>query len=139
MKKIQSTGGIVINKNGMVAMVSNRGVSWSLPKGKIDPGELPLEAACREVYEETGIKRMKLVKELGEYSRYRNGPNGTEDRSEFKTIHVFMFRAEKRTLKPVDVNNPEAKWASKKEALSMLSHRKDKAFFKKFMHLIKSW
>jgi 8-oxo-dGTP diphosphatase len=28
---------------------------WSLPKGKLDPGEHPLVAACREVVEETGI------------------------------------------------------------------------------------
>ncbi len=139
MKKIQSAGGIVINKNGEVAMVSNRGISWSLPKGKIDPGEVPFQAACREVYEETGIKRIKFVKALGEYSRYRNGPNGTEDESEFKTIHVFMFRAEKKKLKPIDPHNPEAKWVSKKEALSMLTHQKDKKFFKKFMHLIRFW
>ena len=28
---------------------------WSLPKGKLDPGEQPLAAACREVQEETGF------------------------------------------------------------------------------------
>lgn len=28
---------------------------WSLPKGKLDPGESPLEAAIREVKEETGV------------------------------------------------------------------------------------
>jgi 8-oxo-dGTP pyrophosphatase MutT (NUDIX family)/broad specificity phosphatase PhoE len=28
---------------------------WSLPKGKLDPGEHPLVAACREVVEETGV------------------------------------------------------------------------------------
>ena len=117
-------------------MVSNRGVSWSLPKGKIDPGETAIEAAYREVYEETGIKRIKFIKMLGEYSRYRNGPNGTEDKSEFKTIHVFMFRAEKKKLKPIDPHNPEAKWVSKKEALSMLTHSKDKECFKKVMNLI---
>jgi len=29
---------------------------WSLPKGKLRPGEHPLTAACREVSEETGIR-----------------------------------------------------------------------------------
>jgi len=28
---------------------------WSLPKGRLQPGEHPLAAACREVHEETGI------------------------------------------------------------------------------------
>lgn len=30
--------------------------AWSIPKGKIEPGEDPLEAACREFEEETGFK-----------------------------------------------------------------------------------
>ncbi|MCF6505881.1 NUDIX hydrolase [Blastococcus sp. MG754426] len=29
---------------------------WSLPKGKLDAGEHPLQAACREVLEETGLE-----------------------------------------------------------------------------------
>ena len=31
------------------------GGTWSLPGGKTNPGETPLEAAIRETYEETGI------------------------------------------------------------------------------------
>ncbi len=30
--------------------------AWTIPKGTLNPGELPLEAACREFEEETGIK-----------------------------------------------------------------------------------
>ena len=29
---------------------------WSLPKGKVDPGESHIQAAYREVLEETGVK-----------------------------------------------------------------------------------
>jgi 8-oxo-dGTP pyrophosphatase MutT (NUDIX family) len=29
--------------------------NWTLPGGIIDPGEQPADAACREVYEETGV------------------------------------------------------------------------------------
>ena len=36
---------------------------WSLPKGKLDPGETFEEAALREVWEETGL-RARLVREL---------------------------------------------------------------------------
>ena len=136
MKKIQSAGGVVVNKAGQVAMASNRGVSWSLPKGKIHSGEMPLVAAKREIYEETGIKRLKFVRELGEYGRFWNGPNGTEDKSEFKIIHLFLFKADKKKLTPVDSHNPEARWVSKEEALAMLTHQKDKEFFQSVMDLI---
>jgi predicted NUDIX family NTP pyrophosphohydrolase len=33
--------------------------SWSIPKGEVDPGEKPLEAALREFDEETGMKPPK--------------------------------------------------------------------------------
>ncbi|WP_054814351.1 NUDIX hydrolase [Nocardia arizonensis] len=37
---------------------------WSLPKGKLDPGETPIVAAAREVEEETGL-RCRLGRYLG--------------------------------------------------------------------------
>src|SRR5689334_5952930 len=35
---------------------------WELPAGRLDPGESPLEAAKRELREETGYKAKKWVK-----------------------------------------------------------------------------
>lgn len=35
----KSAGGIVINKNGKILVVSQHGTSWSLPKGHLDEGE----------------------------------------------------------------------------------------------------
>jgi len=44
--------------------------SWSIPKGEVDPGEKPLEAALREFDEETGMKppKSELVS-LGQFSQ----------------------------------------------------------------------
>src|SRR5207248_4711797 len=46
---------------------------WSLPKGKLDPGESFKEAAVREVEEETGL-RVSVGREIGDTTyRDRNG------------------------------------------------------------------
>jgi predicted NUDIX family NTP pyrophosphohydrolase len=39
--------------------------AWTIPKGMIEPGENPLEAACREFREETGIAPQGPFLELG--------------------------------------------------------------------------
>ncbi|TCT40256.1 RNA pyrophosphohydrolase [Martelella mediterranea] len=43
---------------------------WQMPQGGIDPGETPLEAAKRELYEETGIKTATLIGESGGWINY---------------------------------------------------------------------
>jgi 8-oxo-dGTP pyrophosphatase MutT (NUDIX family) len=92
MKRTHSAGGVVLNPDGEVLVVCQHGNSWSLPKGHIDLGEDALEAAKREIYEESGITKLELVRELGSYERYRIGLNGGESRSELKVITMFLFR-----------------------------------------------
>ena len=56
---IGAAGGVVSNEKNEVLMIFRRN-SWDLPKGKIDDGELPEQAAVREVQEETGLNDVKL-------------------------------------------------------------------------------
>ena len=37
---------------------------WQMPQGGVDEGESDLEAAYRELYEETSIKKVELIKEI---------------------------------------------------------------------------
>jgi ADP-ribose pyrophosphatase YjhB (NUDIX family) len=130
MKKTSSAGGVVTNDEGKVLVVSQHGTSWSLPKkGRIDPGESALAAARREIYEESGIRDLELVRELGTYERYRIGVDGGDDRSELKVITMFLFRTSERVLRPVDVENPEARWVETSKVAPLLTHEMDKRFF----------
>lgn len=43
---------------------------WQMPQGGIDRGETALEAAKRELYEETGIKSATLIAEAPEWINY---------------------------------------------------------------------
>ena len=128
--KTESAGGVVINKKRRVLVVSQRGTSWSLPKGHIDPGESRLEAAIREIEEESGIRRLTFIKELGSYSRYKIGVEAREDTSELKTIHMFLFTTDEERLKPADPDNPEARWMRADDVEALLTHPKDKVFFR---------
>jgi 8-oxo-dGTP pyrophosphatase MutT (NUDIX family) len=125
----QSAGGIVLNEEGLVLVVSQHGTSWSLPKGHIDPGEDPLTAALREIHEESGLSKIELIRELGSYGRFRIGQNGGENKTEYKTIHMFLFKTKEKDLKPIDPHNPEARWVDKHQVAGMLTHPKDREFF----------
>src|SRR3989338_63883 len=128
-KKIKSAGGVVINKNGEVLVVNQKNSSWSLPKGGIEEGENPLEAAKREIYEESGIKNLTFIKQLPSYQRFKIGKDGGEDKSELKSISMFLFKTDEMELGPIDPDNPEAKWLPKEEVYNLLTHPKDKQFF----------
>lgn len=56
---LEAAGGYVTNPEGKLLVFYRRG-SWDLPKGKIDPGETPEQAAVREVQEETGLVNVAL-------------------------------------------------------------------------------
>ncbi|MDT5157204.1 MAG: hypothetical protein QOH51_1561 [Acidobacteriota bacterium] len=129
MIKIKSAGGVVLNSTGEVLVVSQNGTSWSLPKGHIEEGEDAFAAAKREIYEESGVKDLELIRELGSYQRYIIGTDGSEDRSGLKSIHLFLFRTKQTELAPVDPDNPEARWVEKDRVADLLTHPKDKEFF----------
>src|SRR3954463_8077930 len=62
--EVLAAGGVVIRDDGRIAVVHRpKYDDWSLPKGKLDPGEGFEEAALREVEEETGL-RSRLGREL---------------------------------------------------------------------------
>ncbi len=136
MKQTQSAGGIVANSEKQVVVVNQKGTSWSLPKGHIEPGEDALAAARREIYEESGISNLTLVKELGSYQRYKIGMNGDDDAAELKIIFMFLFTTNEIELHPVDPDNPEAVWVDKEQVAALLTHPKDKEFFNQFVSII---
>lgn len=128
-KETYTAGGVVLNKNGAVLVVSQHGNSWSLPKGHIEEGEDPFAAAKREIYEESGISELEFVQELGTYDRYRIAFPGEDDTSELKHITMFLFTTSEMELMPQDAENPEAHWIKKEDVATLLTHPKDKDFF----------
>jgi ADP-ribose pyrophosphatase YjhB (NUDIX family) len=136
MIQTESAGGVVLDGAGRVLVVSQHGTSWSLPKGHVEEGEELLAAARREIYEESGVSELELVRGLGSYRRHRIGRDGGEDESELKTIHMFLFRTWETELKPADPENPEAVWVERRRVAALLTHPKDREFFESVMDVI---
>jgi len=59
---IKAAGGLVLSKGKMLLI--HRWSKWDLPKGKMEPFEEKEMAAKREVEEECGITKLKIVQEI---------------------------------------------------------------------------
>ena len=71
--RVEAAGGLVTNEKNEVLLIFRRG-KWDLPKGKLDRGETLEECAVREVEEETGLRKVKLLKPLlVTYHTYHEG------------------------------------------------------------------
>lgn len=59
----ESAGGVVLRREGdqvQVLLILDPYGQWGLPKGHLEDGEGPKEAAIREVHEETGLEDVEL-------------------------------------------------------------------------------
>lgn len=111
-----SAGGIiykVTNRGVFVAFIRDSVGKMTFPKGHVERGESIEKTARREVYEETGLKGLRLVRRLGRITitfedRYvRRGDTVKKD------IHYFLFEADalarfKRVQAPAATGGGEA-------------------------------
>jgi putative (di)nucleoside polyphosphate hydrolase len=69
---------------------------WQMPQGGIDTGEDPLEAAYRELYEETGMRNVTLLAEAKDWINYDLPPQligiGLKGKFRGQTQRWFAFR-----------------------------------------------
>jgi 8-oxo-dGTP diphosphatase len=117
MDGVRAAGGVVL-RHGRVAVVHRpKYDDWSLPKGKLDPGESFEDAALREVEEETGL-RCTLVRELPavEY----------EVRGRPKLVRYWAMEVEDETPFVPNDEVDEVRWLEPAEALALLSYDRDR-------------
>ena len=106
-KLIEAAGGVVYNAKKEILLIHRLGV-WDLPKGKIDDGETPEQAAIREVEEETGVGEITLGRLLAKsYHTYWM----KEKRILKRTYWYEMHTTDTKTLVPqAEENIDKALW-----------------------------
>ena len=73
IKSIEHTAGGIVVRGDKALIVYQPGTdSWGFPKGHLEGAETRLQAASREVLEETGIHDLDMREELGAYTRRSN-------------------------------------------------------------------
>jgi 8-oxo-dGTP pyrophosphatase MutT (NUDIX family) len=117
-----SAGGVVVRDEDVVVIVPTRRAAdgsrvLALPKGHLDPGESPVQAAQREVREETGVLA-EPVRELGD-TRYWYRRDG---RTIGKEVAFFLFKAVGGDIADHDDEVEEVRWIPLEQAEQDLSH-----------------
>lgn len=82
--------------------------AWQMPQGGVDDGEAPLEAAKRELWEETNVRSVELIAELPEWQSYdlpEEARGRWAGRYRGQTQKWFLFRF-LGTDSEIDVHHP---------------------------------
>lgn len=119
---IMAAGGIVVQQGEtpLVAVVClrKRG-EWVLPKGKLDDGETPRDAALREVLEETG--HVAAIREFLGTLAYPLGERT-------KVVHFWHMEAAATPSRKLMKDVTEVAWLPLEAALQRLSRNHEYAF-----------
>jgi 8-oxo-dGTP pyrophosphatase MutT (NUDIX family) len=123
-----SAGGLVVDRSGPEAravLIGKRDRSgrlvWSLPKGHVEQGESRIQAAVREVAEETGISGV-VIAELGtiDYWFVASG------RRIHKTVHHYLLEAIGGELSANDVEVEEVAWIPLSEVTGRMEYEDER-------------
>jgi bis(5'-nucleosidyl)-tetraphosphatase len=99
-------------------LIQHHAGHWGFPKGHADPGESPLEAAGRELAEETGISDYHILDGMSFLERYSFSRHGKKFEKTViyypAFVHSTIVNYQKEEIKAYS-------WATFEMALSLLS------------------
>jgi mutator protein MutT len=130
-----SAGGLVIDFSGtrglLIGRIDHKDATrerllWSLPKGHIEAGETPEQAAIREVQEETGITS-EITKSIGVIDFWFMAGG----KRIHKTVHHFIFKEVSGELTPQITEVDEVSWFPLSEIVDRLAYPDEKKLIAK--------
>jgi 8-oxo-dGTP pyrophosphatase MutT (NUDIX family) len=125
-KEQVSAGGVVYRRRGgkvEVALISvGETARWQLPKGLVGRGEAPVEAALREVAEETGLA-CEVESELERVEYWYFSKGGARRVRFHKFVHFYLMRYVSGDVSGHDDEVNEARWVGLEDAEGMLAFK----------------
>jgi len=130
---VRAAGGVVVRRGRdgpleLVVVHRPKYDDWTLPKGKLLPGEDEFHAAVRELEEETGL-RCILGPEVGIVEYVANGSP--------KTARFWLAVAPEGDLAPTDEID-EARWVPVGDAAEVVSYDRDRQVVRRAAELVRS-
>jgi 8-oxo-dGTP pyrophosphatase MutT (NUDIX family) len=116
---VEAAGGLVEHQSGRFLFIF-RNDKWDLPKGKVEKKEILIDAAVREVMEETGVKDLIIKKHLNHTFHLfsRNGKYKLK-----KTYWYLMTTTYNGNLEPqFDEGIVKAEWKNKEEIPDLMEN-----------------
>jgi ADP-ribose pyrophosphatase YjhB (NUDIX family) len=117
-----SSGGVVFRRSDAqleFLLIRDPYENWGLPKGHIEGGETPEQAALREVGEETGLRELALVTQLPTIDWYFRD----RGRLVHKFCHFFLLEsAEGEPTPQAEEGITQCAWASPEAAVETVSY-----------------
>lgn len=130
MKEI-SAGGVItkIEDNvKYILLVEYKNNTFGFPKGHLERGETPEEAAKREIIEEVGLSNVVIGKRIGVISRKaKYTDTGIVEKD------IIMFEVIVNDYKHNEITEESFNWFKLSEAESKFKHKEDEKFFIEIM------
>ncbi|HTT24760.1 MAG TPA: NUDIX domain-containing protein [Candidatus Sulfotelmatobacter sp.] len=125
---IEPAGDSSTSSNSRKRAVSKSKPTLCLPKGLVDPGEKPLEAALREVREETGVTASPITK-LADI-KYMYVRTWGDNQRVFKIVSFYLLRYESGHIDQISeamrIEVARASWIQLQDAAKMLAYKGEK-------------
>ena len=125
MRLDTSSGGVVYRKKDtaiQILMLKDQKGHWTFPKGMIEKGESPEEAAKREIGEEVGLHAIEIKEKLDSVQYFFKWENELVK----KTVHYFLaeFTGSEEPVPQTEEGIEEVRWFSTEEAQKELGYKK---------------